>query len=58
MPFFDNEDWFGKTAHLWLWVALTIPATAGCFLYYNKMSPRLNEPSANDDISLESQSPP
>lgn len=36
MPFFDNEAWFGKATHIWLWVILTIPLTVGCFLFYGR----------------------
>jgi hypothetical protein len=27
MPFFDNLDYFEQPAKLWIWVALTVPAT-------------------------------
>ncbi|KAF5011000.1 hypothetical protein FDECE_2870 [Fusarium decemcellulare] len=34
MPFFDNEEWMGHADRFWVWVALTLPSTTACFIFY------------------------
>ncbi|KAF4471171.1 hypothetical protein FALBO_1914 [Fusarium albosuccineum] len=34
MPFFDNEEWMGHADRFWVWVALTLPSTTACFVFY------------------------
>ncbi|KAJ9620743.1 hypothetical protein H2204_012153 [Knufia peltigerae] len=34
MPFFSQNSWMGEASRVWLWVALTIPATALAFAFY------------------------
>ncbi|KEF53866.1 uncharacterized protein A1O9_10268 [Exophiala aquamarina CBS 119918] len=34
MPFFSQNQWLGSIGRVWLWVALTVPATSMCFWFY------------------------
>lgn len=34
MPFFSQNQWLSSIERVWLWVALTVPATSMCFWFY------------------------
>lgn len=34
MPFFSENGWLKHVDRFWLWIALTIPSTTLCFLFY------------------------
>ncbi|VUC25168.1 unnamed protein product [Clonostachys rosea] len=53
MPFFSDEPWLKEADRFWVWILLTVPATAGCFTFYRlwrKKSQRkvIDEEAATD----------
>uniref|UniRef100_A0A8H7NEL6 Uncharacterized protein n=1 Tax=Bionectria ochroleuca TaxID=29856 RepID=A0A8H7NEL6_BIOOC len=34
MPFFSDNPWLKEADRFWVWILFTVPATAGCFLFY------------------------
>ncbi|KAH7327541.1 hypothetical protein BKA65DRAFT_68732 [Rhexocercosporidium sp. MPI-PUGE-AT-0058] len=52
MPFFANSDWIKKVSTFWLWIALTVPATTLCFLFYMIWSRKENK-RKQDDVEEE-----
>lgn len=53
MPFFSNNKWLAETSRLWVWIALTVPSTAACFLFYHKLTSASRSHVKNDDVPLE-----
>ena len=34
MPFFASSHWIDGPSRIWVWVALTVPSTTLCFVFY------------------------
>ena len=34
MPFFATSGWIDGASRAWVWVALTVPSTTLCFVFY------------------------
>lgn len=59
MPFFSDDEWMGHVDRFWIWLVLSLPSTAACFLFYRIWRRRAQRPTGginDDEICLERQS--
>ncbi|KAH8743418.1 hypothetical protein BGZ57DRAFT_980425 [Hyaloscypha finlandica] len=43
LPFFTDSNWMREVSTFWLWVALTVPSTSLCFVFYTLWSRKENK---------------
>ncbi|KAI9766516.1 MAG: hypothetical protein M1840_006473 [Geoglossum simile] len=55
MPFFNGDPWLKASNRIWIWLALTIPSTLLCFMFYLTWSHRESKRKAATAQDLELQ---
>ena len=57
MPFFASNHWMGGAGRIWVWIALTVPSTTLCFLFYlfwNRKETQRKKKAAVDEEEMDS----